>query len=165
MNERHIGLSFGRVEHWRDGLGEFSRQLGTELALRAQALRREHGIVLHYHLPSRWHGQFGRDVHYLPLHTLQRYWHRTSVQFALWHRLHQHIRLLPPTGTLVRVETVHDLNFLHLKAASKRERYRERMARCPAGGRRRDHAARGERHRQPVPATRIAGDRDPQRRH
>ena len=129
MNERHIGLSFGRVEHWRDGLGEFSRQLGTELALRAQALRREHGIVLHYHLPSRWHGQFGRDVHYLPLHTLQRYWHRTSLQFALWHRLHQHIRLLPPTGTLLRVETVHDLNFLHLKAGSKRERYRERMAR------------------------------------
>ena len=45
MSERHIGLSFGRVEHWHDGLGEFSRQLGTEFALRAQALRRDHGIT------------------------------------------------------------------------------------------------------------------------
>ena len=129
MNEHHIGLSFGRVEHWHDGLGEFSRQLGTELALRAAALRRDRGIHLHYHLPRRWHGQFGRDVHYLPLHTLQRYWHWTSVRFALWHRLHQHIRLLPPSGTALRVETVHDLNFLHLKSGSKRERYRQRMAR------------------------------------
>ena len=129
MSERHIGLSFGRVEHWHDGLGEFSRQLGTEFALRAQALRRDHGITLHYHLPQRWHGQFGRDVQYLPLHTLQRYWHRTSVRFALWHRLHQHIRLLPPSGTALRLETVHDLNFLHLKTGSTRERYRRRMAR------------------------------------
>jgi glycosyltransferase involved in cell wall biosynthesis len=128
MNEHHIGLSFGRVEHWHDGLGEFSRQLGTELALRAEGLRRNHGIHLHYHLPQRWHGQFGRDVHYMPLHTLQRFWHWSSVQFALWHRLHQHIRLLPPGGTQWRVETVHDLNFLHLKAGSKRERYRQRMA-------------------------------------
>ena len=64
-----------------------------------QALRREHGIVLHYHLPSRWHGQFGRDVHYLPLHTLQRYWHRTAVQLCAVASLHQHIRLLPPAGT------------------------------------------------------------------
>lgn len=129
MNERHVGVSFGRVEHWHDGLGEFSRQLGTELALRAQALRRDHGVVLHYHLPARWHGRFGSDVHYLRLHTLQRYWHWTSTRFALWHRLHQHIRLLPPSGTALRVETVHDLNFLHLKSGSKRERYRARMER------------------------------------
>jgi glycosyltransferase involved in cell wall biosynthesis len=128
MSELHVGLSFGRVEHWHDGLGEFSRQLGTELALRASQLRSEHGIHLHYHLPRRWHGQFGRDVHYMPLHTLQRFWHWSPVRFALWHRLHQHIRLLPPSGTSMRVETVHDLNFLHLKAGSKRERYRQRMA-------------------------------------
>jgi glycosyltransferase involved in cell wall biosynthesis len=129
MNQHHVGLSFGRVEHWHDGLGEFSRQLGTELALRAAALRRDHGIHLHFHLPQRWHGQFGRDVHYRPLHTLQRFWHWSSVRFALWHRLHQHIRLLPPSGTPMRVETVHDLNFLHLKVGSKRERYRQRMVR------------------------------------
>jgi glycosyltransferase involved in cell wall biosynthesis len=129
MAEHHIGLSFGRVEHWHDGLGEFSRQLGTELALRAEGLRRDHRIHLHYHLPRRWHGQFGPDVHYMPLHTLQRFWHWSSVRFALWHRLHQHIRLLPPAGTERRVETVHDLNFLHLKAGTKRERYRQRMAR------------------------------------
>ncbi len=133
MTERHVGLSFGRVEHWHDGLGEFSRQLGAELALRASTLRREHGIHLHYHLPRRWHGQFGRDVHYLPLHTLQRFWHWSPVRFALWHRLHQHIRLLPPSGSERRVETVHDLNFLHLKAGAKRERYRQRTARRLAG--------------------------------
>ena len=83
MSEHHIGLSFGRVEHWHDGLGEFSRQLGTELALRAESLRRHHGIHLHYHLPRRWHGQFGRDVHYLPLHTLQRFWHPRLRRFWL----------------------------------------------------------------------------------
>jgi glycosyltransferase involved in cell wall biosynthesis len=64
-------------------------------------------------------------VNYLASHTLQRYWHGRSLHFALWHRLHQHIRLLPPSGTALRVETVHDLNFLHLKSGSKRDRYRE----------------------------------------
>lgn len=133
MTERHIGLSFGRVEHWHDGLGEFSRQLGSALAERADALQRQQGIRLHYHLPRRWHGLFGDSVHYLATHTLQRFWHRRDVHFVVWHRLHQHIRLQPPGGTTHRVETVHDLNFLHLKSGATRERYRQRMARRLSG--------------------------------
>ena len=41
----HVGISFGRVEHWHDGLGEFSQRLGFELATRAAALRAQHGIT------------------------------------------------------------------------------------------------------------------------
>ena len=36
---RHLGISLGRVAHWQDGLGEFSRQLSLALARRAVALR------------------------------------------------------------------------------------------------------------------------------
>jgi glycosyltransferase involved in cell wall biosynthesis len=124
---RHIGLSLGGVEHWHDGLGEFSRALVGELATQAAALREAHAIALHVHLPERWHGMFGSDVSYLATHTLQRLWHLRRTRFALWHRLHQHIRLRPPLGTRRRVETVHDLNFLITKAGAKRERYRGRL--------------------------------------
>jgi glycosyltransferase involved in cell wall biosynthesis len=127
MKLRHIGLSLGRVEHWHDGLGEFSRSLVAELATRAAALREAHAIALHVHLPERWHGMFGADVGYLATHTLQRLWHPRRTRFALWHRLHQHIRLRAPLGTAHRVETVHDLNFLITKAGAKRERYRSRL--------------------------------------
>lgn len=129
MSEHHVGLSFGRVAHWYDGLGEFSLQLGRALAARAGRLRSAHGIRLHYHLPGRWHGMFGDAVAYLETRTWQRWWHLHRQQFALWHTLHQHIRLKPPRAHRRRLETVHDLNFLHTKQGSKRERYRERMRR------------------------------------
>jgi glycosyltransferase involved in cell wall biosynthesis len=70
---------------------------------------------------------FGDDVHYLGSHTTQRVVHLRMTRFALWHRLHQFIRLRPPLATARRVETVHDLNFLYTKQGAKRERYRRRL--------------------------------------
>ena len=72
MSIHPVGLSLGRVEHWHDGLGEYGRRLVGELAARATELRRAHGIELYVHLPARWHGMFGDDVHYLGSHTTQR---------------------------------------------------------------------------------------------
>lgn len=130
---RHLGISLGRVAHWQDGLGEFSRQLSLALARRAVALREQHGLHLHFHLPQQWHGEFGHDVGYLQTHTTQRWLHLRPMRFALWHTLHQHNRLRAPLGTEWRLETVHDLNFLSTKQGLKRERYRSSLARRLAG--------------------------------
>jgi len=133
---RHVGVSLGRVRHWHDGLGEFSRRLCGALAERAPALRQEHGIALHFHLPREFHGEFGHEVGYLATHTTQRWVHWRPQRFALWHCLHQHNRLKAPLGTQRQVETVHDLNFLHTKQGAKLARYRRimarRLARCDA---------------------------------
>jgi glycosyltransferase involved in cell wall biosynthesis len=123
-----IGIGFGRVRHWHDGLGEFSRQLGLALAREAPRLRERHGIALHFHLPERWHGDFGSDVAYLAAGTAQRWLHLRPRRFDLWHSLHQFNRLKAPLGTRHRVETVHDLNFLHTKQGAKRARYRQALA-------------------------------------
>jgi glycosyltransferase involved in cell wall biosynthesis len=123
----HIGLSLGRVSHWHDGLGEFSRQLGLELAQQAPRLAQDHGWRFHFHLPRRWHGVFGDAVSYLETHTTQRVVHFTRTRFALWHILQQHNRLRAPLGTQRCIETVHDLNFLHAKTPAKIERYRARL--------------------------------------
>ena len=85
---QHIGLSLGRIAHWHDGLGEFSRQLGLALAGQAQRLRDERGWQLHFHLPARLHGVFGDAVGYLATHTSQRWLHPRGTRFALWHVLH-----------------------------------------------------------------------------
>jgi glycosyltransferase involved in cell wall biosynthesis len=134
---RHVGIGLGRIRHWNDGLGEFSRQLCAALAARADELREAHGIALHFHLPAEFHGLFGDRVGYLATHTLQRLVHMATPRFAarpgqrfdLWHTLHQHNRLRAPLGTRRKIETVHDLNFLHTKTGAKRERYRARLAR------------------------------------
>lgn len=126
---RHIGLGLGRIEHWHDGLGEFSRQLGLALAGRAPALKEAHGLLLHFHLPARWHGLFGPAVGYLDTHTTQRWLHWRPQRFALWHTWHQHNRLKAPLGSAVRVQTVHDLNFLHTKGEAKAARYAARLQR------------------------------------
>ncbi len=132
----HIGLGLGRVRHWHDGLGEFSRQLAQALALEAPRLRDEFGWRLHLHLPQRWHGQFGSEVGYLDTHTTQRWLHLRSTRFALWHTLHQHNRLRAPLCAAHRIQTVHDLNFLHSKTPAKIERYRaglrRRLGACDA---------------------------------
>jgi glycosyltransferase involved in cell wall biosynthesis len=120
----HIGLGLGRIRHWHDGLGEFSRQLGVALAQRASELREQHGWRLHFHLPRAFHGVFGDEVGYLDTHTTQRWLHLRAQRFALWHTFHQHNRLKPPVGARCRVETIHDLNFLHNKQGAKVERYR-----------------------------------------
>ncbi len=120
----HIGLGLGRIRHWHDGLGEFSRQLCLALAAQAPRLRAEQGWQLHFHLPKAFHGAFGDGVGYLDTHTTQRWLHLRPMRFALWHTFHQHNRLKPPLGTRIRVETVHDLNFLHNKQGAKVERYR-----------------------------------------
>ncbi|MBI3367897.1 MAG: glycosyltransferase family 4 protein [Burkholderiales bacterium] len=124
---RHIGFGLGRIAHWHDGLGEFSRQLGHALADQASELLERHSVALHFHMPARWHGEFGDAVGYLGTRTTQRWWHARSTPFALWHTFHQHNRLRAPWGTARRVETVHDLNFLHTKAGAKLDRYRQRL--------------------------------------
>lgn len=129
----HIGLSLGRIDHWHDGLGEFSRQLGLALAAQAPRLQAESGWKLHFHLPTRFHGVMGNDVGYLATHTSQRVLHLRGTRFALWHVLHQHNRLRAPLGTQRQVETVHDLNFLHAKSPAKIERYRQRLRQRLAG--------------------------------
>jgi glycosyltransferase involved in cell wall biosynthesis len=130
---KHIGISLGNVQHWHDGLGEFSHRLGLALAAHAPQLR-QRGIVLHFHLPAAWHGRFGSDVKYLDTSDLQRLVHLRGLRFSLWHSLHQHNRFRAPLGTHRILETVHDLNFLYTKHGAKRERYRarlrRRLARC-----------------------------------
>lgn len=121
---QHIGLGLGRVRHWHDGLGEFSRQLVLALAEQAPRLAEERGWRLHVHLPRRWHGLFGDAIGYLDTHTTQRWLHLRGTRFALWHTVHQHNRLRAPWGTRRQVETVHDLNFLHAKSPAKIARYR-----------------------------------------
>ena len=123
----HIGISLGALQHWHDGLGEVSRQLGLALAQQAPALRDKLGWRLHFHMPQQFHGVFGNEVGYLGTHTTQRWLHLRACRFALWHHIHQHIRLRAPLGTLRQVETVHDLNFLHLKQGAKVDRYRQRL--------------------------------------
>ena len=130
---RHVGLGLGRIRHWNDGLGEFSRQLLLALAERADELRERHRVRLHAHLPRAFHGVFGPAVGYLDTATTQRWLHLARPGFALWHTLHQHNRLRAPWGAARRVETVHDLNFLHTKDAAKAERYRLRLQRRLAG--------------------------------
>ncbi|MES2889861.1 MAG: glycosyltransferase, partial [Pseudomonadota bacterium] len=121
--EQHIGLSFGQVRTWHDGLGEFSLQLGRGIAGQAAAWRAERGVQFHFHLPARWHGHFGPAVNYLATGDLQRWLHWRGQRFDLWHSLHQHNPFKAPLTASVRLQTVHDANFLYLKAGRKRERY------------------------------------------
>jgi hypothetical protein len=62
-------------------------------------------------------GLFGADVGYLPVSRWHRLRHVQPLPYALWHSLHQVNKNRAPTscgpGGGVRVQTVHDLNYLY----------------------------------------------------
>ncbi len=120
-------MSFGHLRTFNDGIGELSLQLGLGLAQRSAQLRAEHGIELHYHLPQRLHGHFGSQVQYLPTSDLQRLVHVGRGRFDLWHSLHQFNPFKAPLGTQRIVQTILDLNFMHVGNARKRRKYLRRM--------------------------------------
>ncbi|MFY7941403.1 MAG: hypothetical protein ACOVOX_10890, partial [Burkholderiaceae bacterium] len=110
-----IGISLGNTGNFQDGLGEFSMQLCSRLAARANELRERHGIALYFHLKEELFGVFGNDVSYLPVTRWQRWRHQQPESFALWHKLNQLNKTRPPEGTRQQIATVHDLNFVYFK--------------------------------------------------
>jgi glycosyltransferase involved in cell wall biosynthesis len=126
---RNLGISFGELDHFHDGLGEYARQFGLQMAERAPALAREHGVRVHFHLPERWHGHFGDTVSYLPVTGHQRHWHAPGLRFDVWHNLHQLIRQRPPLGTRHCITTLHDLNMVYAKRGFSRWRALRRQVR------------------------------------
>lgn len=119
---RHLGISFGNIRHFHDGLGEFSRQFGLHVAAFAQRWREESGVQVHLHLPHRWHGMFGEHVKYLSTQKSQRLLHYQPTRFDVWHQLHQHIRFRPPLGAAHCITTLHDLNAAYSKEGFSRWR-------------------------------------------
>lgn len=122
---QRIGLSFGRLATFNDGLSEFSLQLGQGLAARAPALK-DQGISLSFHLRPQLHGLFGDDVGYLAVKGMQRFWHTQPQHFDVWHLLHQHNSYRYPRGTGCKLLTVHDLNFYYFKTEAKIRKYARR---------------------------------------
>ena len=126
---RHIALQFGHIRHFREGLTEFSRRLGAELAKRAPQLAAERGWQFHYIMEPRWHGLFGDAVLYRPITHRLRWPHRSDPAFDLWHGLHQHMRFRPPRNARVALITVHDFNYLTERTGFKRWRHERRLYR------------------------------------
>ena len=109
-----IGISLGQIGSLRDGLGEFSSQLGRRIAAAAPQWQAEHGMAFDFHLRRQHFGLFGPGVGYLEVSRWQRLVHRQPLPYRLWHSLHQVNKTQPPAGCPVRVLTVHDLNHLHM---------------------------------------------------
>lgn len=124
---RRIGISLGKTENLRDGLGEFSLQLGKRIASKASELKERHGIDIIFHVRKPLFGIFGDDVPYLLVSGSQRWFHRQDIKFDIWHNLHQLNRTCPPLKTTHRLATVHDLNFLYFKTGYSRFRDTWRM--------------------------------------
>jgi glycosyltransferase involved in cell wall biosynthesis len=132
-----IGISFGELEHFHDGLGEFSKQFGHTLSQRAIELAQQ-GIELYFSIPKRWHGMFGADIQYMDTSPLHRIVHFRYQKFDVWHDIHQHIKFKPPIGTKHHLITLHDLNFFYFKTGGSQRRALSRQLKIL---RRADHIA------------------------
>ncbi len=114
---RRIGISLGNIGALHDGLGEFALQIGRRVAAAAPLWRERDGVAVDFHLRAKFSGLFGADVGYLPVSRWHRLRHVQAEPYALWHSLHQVNKNRAPTscgpGGGIRVQTVHDLNYLY----------------------------------------------------
>ena len=126
MEPRHIGISLGNIGALHDGLGEFALQIGQRIAAQAPLWRERHGVTFDFHLRDKLGALYGPEVGYLPVNRWQRLRHVQPRRYALWHSLHQLNKNLPPVGTLHRLVTVHDLNYLYGRNAFSTWRHQRR---------------------------------------
>jgi glycosyltransferase involved in cell wall biosynthesis len=115
--QARIGISLGDIETLDHGLGEFAAQLGRRFAAAAPEWRARYRLGFDFHLRENLVGLFGDDVGYLPVQRSHRKLLATSERYVLWHSLHQLNKTLAPVDCKPRVQTVHDLNYLHGKNA------------------------------------------------
>jgi glycosyltransferase involved in cell wall biosynthesis len=115
--QARIGISLGDIETLDHGLGEFAAQLGRRFATAAPEWLERYRLGFDFHLRDNLVGLFGDGVGYLPVQRSHRKVHNTPERYVLWHSLHQLNKTLAPTDCKPRVQTVHDLNYLHGKNA------------------------------------------------
>ncbi len=127
---KRLCVSFGKSTSLRDGIGEYSEQLGRRLASVATQLRDRHGVELMFHMHPSLHGRYGPEVGYLAADGWQR-WRATSGPACdLWHRLDHFNRLHPTAGTRACAVTIHDLNFVYAKSGLSLFRGKMRVRRA-----------------------------------
>lgn len=112
------------------GVGEFCRQLGSRLGQQAAALRDNHGVELHFIVPPRLRGCFGKDVRYIampvPLRHLLAAW---PGKVDLFHMPHQYCLFKSLNCARHKLLTIHDINFMYEKKGSKQQRAIRRFQR------------------------------------
>ncbi len=123
---RKIAIELYDIGNRNVGLGEFTWQLGTQLARRAASLRKQHGIIFYFIVPYGYKGCFGNDVRYIQLSHINRYLIRHyPIRMDLCHLTHQYSRIKYMRFAHHNLMTIHDINFLYEKNGAKLKIYSE----------------------------------------
>jgi len=129
VSDSVLAVSFGAINSFDAGLGEFARRLGEGLAERAPTWRSAN-VRLCFHMEERLHGAFGDALSYVAYRPRDRFLPWRLPGCVLWHNTFQHNITLPPMGVRHRLLTVHDLNYryVRLRPGSLRDRVFTRLA-------------------------------------
>ena len=110
---KQVLVDLGKLKSLYSGLGQVSAQYGKNLIL-----QKPPDMDFMYLLPRQYKSYFGSSVNYTYLNSIKRYFPSSNKKFDLWHAIHQDSAFLPGSTTPYLL-TIHDLNFLREKSASK----------------------------------------------
>lgn len=113
MEMPRVLIDAERLRQPNSGLGQVAFNLGKEFLAHPSATWRPVFLI-----PENRLGVFGQPIDHEIPSLRRRYAPRLAPQYDLWHVLHQDASYLPHPGTPY-VLTIHDLNFLEEKSASK----------------------------------------------
>lgn len=121
---KKVLIDLSVLKHLNCGLGQVAYNYAKYFELNAKSLDFE----VHLLVPKSYMGAFGNDVFYHQARELQTIFPFLFPKFDVWHSIHQLSRFKPSRCSTQTILTIHDLNFLYEKDASKIQKYSKRLA-------------------------------------
>lgn len=122
-----ILIDLSILRHPYCGLGQVAMNYGRWYGTHAAEVLAGHEITLL--VPRSSVGRFGSQVRYLEARDVYRWFPGLMPRFDVWHSIHQLSSFHPSSHSTRRVLTIHDVNFMYEKSASKQCRYLRRLQR------------------------------------
>lgn len=122
MKKSNILVDLDRLKYLYCGLGQVAYNFGKELGKLDDPL-----LHFTFLVPRQFKGHFGNLVDYEITSFKRRYLPFLCKKYDLWHAIHQDSAFLPSNNHTPYLLTIHDLNFLQEKIASKAKKRLTRL--------------------------------------
>ena len=117
MRKYNILIDLDRLKVIHSGLGQVAWLFGKELSK-----LNDPQLKFTFLVPPKFKGKFGDTVDYETTSLKRRYLPFLCRKYDLWHAIHQDSAYFPGKKDIPYLLTIHDLNFLGEKSASKAQR-------------------------------------------
>ncbi|WP_051697731.1 glycosyltransferase [Prevotella sp. 10(H)] len=124
MKKRSVLIDLRYLEYLTNGFGQLSLNYGSYIKNNADKIQDLDITLL---VPKQYIGKFGDHIKYLEFKRKYKFYPFLLPHYDIWHSITQQVKCISIDSNTVRVISIHDLNFLYERSASKAKRKLKRQ--------------------------------------